>query len=467
MRRARRPAVTWCWILAVLTVQVAVACLEGMESGRRALGDETLYQRAAIELLATGTTDLSPLWPPLYLFFLAALRWLGQGSWWLVPWVQGGLLWLSAWLLWRLARRLLGEVPEADLAPWLLLLYPPMVAFGHYFWPEVLHMALMLGLAVLLLEGRRGAVGMVVYGSILGATVACKALLTPWLPLLWMAVGWRRRDHGDEAPGPTVEGWRGRMTWRPMAWAGLGLAAVTLPLMAWNAQRVGVFVLSDSVAFNLWVGLEDTSDRSFVDPVAGREYRAFLASGEDFRGRQAVLWQKIRDKVAEEGIVSLMGGQLRRQARRLWHRDTYFSDQLPGGALADRGRGYTAAAPWMAALGRSLSYGLYSLILVLAILGWTVSVPSRRPWLWVVAGFLAYNLVLFLALHVKSRYRIQMMPWLILYATCGWTWCRCRLAGWALPDVLRPPRGRPWSPLWCWGVGAVATLTVLYLAWLP
>ncbi len=461
---SRRRPLLWLAVLVVLAVQLAIAGLEGMEPGRPPLGDEVLYQRAALQLLETGSTDLSPLWPPLYIFFLAALFALGQGTWWLVPCVQGGLLLLSAWLLRRLARHLLGDVPEINVAPLLLLAYPPMVAFGYYFWPEVLHLTLMLGAVAILLRPRRSVPWMLGYGALLGAAVASKALLTPWLPVLVLAVGWPSTSVVAKPEGRSP--WQ-RLAWRPAIWASLGLALVTLPLMAWNAQRVGVFTLSDSAAFNLWVGLEDTSDRSFVDAIAGREYRTFLASGDDFLARQAVLRQKIGQKLADEGVLPVLKNQLQKQYRRLLHRDTYFTDQLPGGALAEGRRGYPVMPNPRVALARGLSYALYAGILALAGLGMVVTVPRQRPWLWAVIAFLAYNLVIFLALHVKSRYRIQMMPWLILFATCGWVWCRHRLAGWQLPGVLRPPARGTWPSRRRWAAGIVGTSLALYLAMTP
>ena len=39
-----------------------------------------------------------------------------------------------------------------------------------------------------------------------------------------------------------------------------------------------------------------------------------------------------------------------------------------------------------------------------------------RRWVWIPLAFLAYNLALFLLLHVKTRYRIPIMPLLIVYA---------------------------------------------------
>lgn len=466
----RRGALLW---LAFLAVQGMVWLLEASPPPRRPLGDEALYRAAAVQLLETGTTDLSPLWPPFYILFLAALRWLGQGSWMWVPWLQLGLLVAAAWLLRRLCRRLLGDGPESDGAAALMLIYPPLVAFSHYYWPEVLHLVMMLALAEILLSGRRGVGWMLGFGALLGLAVATKALLMPWVPLLlwwcggpgdrWSSGPWGVKDrHGQPttAPDPRPAG----RFW-PRCWATVGLACVVLPLASWNQQRVGVWTLSDSVAFNLWVGLEDVSNKSFVDGVAGREYRTFLESGATFEERQAVLWDKIQGKVDDIGWSGFLGRQFPKQYHRLFDRDSYFTDQLPGGVIAQRGQGYRSPPPIVARLARTTSHGLYLGLLLLACVGVAVSAPSRRPWLYAVLAFLGYNLLLFLFLHVKSRYRIQLMPWCFLYATLGATWCWRRMRGVELPAVLRLSATDPrWLTIGRAGGGLLGMLAFLYFA---
>lgn len=445
-RETPREAFLW---LGVTAVHVGVLALERLGPPRHLLGDEALYRGAAEQLLATGTADLSPLWPPLQFLFLALLKSLG-GGWWLVPWVQWSLLLLSAWLLYRMARRLVGDGPEARWAPILLLAYPPLVAFSQYYWPEVLHLALMLGLVELLLCASGSRLRLVVAGVLAGLAVATKALLMPWLPVFLLAAGWTR----------------GRPWFRPelraVAWFGLGLAATILPFMTWNAQRVGAFTLSSSAAFNLWIGLEETSNQSLVGGIGGPEYRTFLASGETFQERQAVLWGKIRRKVEQEGMGSTLAGQVPKQYLRLFDQETFFTDQLPpDGVIFQRGRGYRQRPGWLTDGLRGLSYGLYALLLVSGFFGWVVSDPSRHPWLRGVVLFVLFNLGLFLLLHVKSRFRIQLLPWMVLYGVVGLVWLRQ-----ALGESADRPR---WSdlPRWrCW-VGGVGTLLALSLAFGP
>jgi len=98
---------------------------------------------------------------------------------------------------------------------------------------------------------------------------------------------------------------------------------------------------------------------------------------------------------------------------------------------------------------RGWGWTLYAAVLVGAALGIaTVPVENRR-WLVVAVLFLAYNLALFLVLHVKTRYRVPLMPVLDLLAaaTAAWWWTR------------RPRRGPA-----TWGAGAVVAALLLYLA---
>ena len=75
---------------------------------------------------------------------------------------------------------------------------------------------------------------------------------------------------------------------------------------------------------------------------------------------------------------------------------------------------------------RGWGWALYAAVLGAAALGIARVPADNRRWLVVAALFVAYNLALFLVLHVKSRYRVQLMPVLDLWAgaTAAWAWSR-------------------------------------------
>jgi hypothetical protein len=102
---------------------------------------------------------------------------------------------------------------------------------------------------------------------------------------------------------------------------------------------------------------------------------------------------------------------------------------------------------------RWLSYGWYAVLLVLAVGAMALFAPGPG-WLRIALAFVAFNLAIFLVLHVKSRYRIQLLPAFFLCAGLAadhwWRWWQGEPAA-----RLSPAR-------WLLATGCVGT--VLYLA---
>jgi hypothetical protein len=72
--------------------------------------------------------------------------------------------------------------------------------------------------------------------------------------------------------------------------------------------------------------------------------------------------------------------------------------------------------------------GWFLVVLVSAGLGLTIGGCRRQPWVRVLMLFFAYNLALFLWLHVTTRYRIQLLPVACLGVGClvAWIEAGCR-----------------------------------------
>jgi len=394
-----------------------------------------MYAGLARRLAAGEEARIDFLWPPAYPRFLAGLLVLGGGSFLLARCVQVALLALSALLLRDLGLRLTGSRLAADVAGALLLLDPQVAAFAHFLWPEVLHLALFLAaLWILVARGDRPR-WLALGGVALGLALLTKSLLGPFLPVLLL-------------PMVLAGGLRG------LARAALVAAALTVtvtPTLIANAQR-GAVMIADSSRFNLWVGLNDRSRKDLVDEVVGREYERYLRSGETFTERKDVLDDKIRGLVRERGLLRLVRAQLGRQYFRLLDKDSFLTDQLPGGAIERQGYGYRGTPPALATLLRSWSYGLYAVVLVAAALGLVAQPPHGRPWHLVLVAFLAYNFAAFLLLHVKTRYRLAFLP--IAYLHAG------SFAAWWM--------GRRDTTVWrsraAWGAAAAAAALLLFLA---
>ncbi|HXT22775.1 MAG TPA: glycosyltransferase family 39 protein [Thermoanaerobaculia bacterium] len=429
--------------LAAVLLQAALLWIEWRPTPRPLWGDEATYWRAAGEVRAGGESDLQMIWPPLYPRFVAASMPLSGGSRLAAQLVQVALLFASAWLLRGLGRALLPGaelsrgIHAADVAAALLLLDPQVACFGAFLWPELLHLALFLfAWWALVTRGERWP-WLVAAGVALGLALLAKSLLVAFVPVLL-------------APLLLLSGPSPRRLLRP-AVVLAAMAVTLLPVVLHNRQRYGVAGVADSSTFNAWVGLNERSRRNFVDEIVGDELTVYLNSAPDPAGRAAIARGKIEALVAERGVLPLLRAQLSRQYFRLFDRDSFLADQLPGGAIAERGDGYGYVAPphWLAAALRGWGWTIYGVVLVGAALGVATVPAGNRRWLVVALLFVAYNLALFLVLHVKTRYRVQLMPVLDLFAGATAVWL-----------VTRRPR----RPALVWAAGGALAALALFLA---
>lgn len=432
--RARR---AW-WLVglavAVVSVHGLLAFIEYAPGTRRLWGDEGMYADLAQRAARGEPAEIELLWPPLYPRLLTWAARLGplseQGqpagaarpARVAVALAQFALLLVAAGALHALARRVTGSRLAADLTTALLLLDPQCAAFVYYLWPELPHLAAWLGALALLAHApaqpHARALVALLAGSLLGLALLLKSLLMPFVPIVILACCL-------DPPRSTERGGRGGA--RPaLGSAALMLAAmlaVVAPTVIENGRRTGTWVVADSLRFNLWVGLNDRSPRNLVGEIVGDEFARWHASADSFDGRERVLDAKLRALVEARGWLALAQAQLSRQYRRLWAEPSFLSDQFPGEPIALQGYGYAAPPVWATWLLRQWQRVHYALLLVAACWGAALlwvryrAQPARdHTWLIAVTLFLAYNLALFLLLHVKTRYRVQFLPVLDLYA---------------------------------------------------
>ncbi len=423
VHRAGPPRLPAALVAAALALQAVLFWLAAWPAARRPWGDEIMYLDLAQRWARGEGAALEPLWPPLYPQLLAAALRLGDAHLLGLRLLQVALLFVAALALCGLAERLLGSAAAGRWAAALLLLDPQVAAFGHYYWPEALHLALFLGTLWLLVLRPRAWWAVALAGLLLGLALLTKSLLLPFLPLLLVP--------------PCLElGWRRGL---PRAALALGLALlVTAPTVTANVRRHGLWAVADSSRFNLWVGLNDRSRRNLVDEVVGDEYRRWRESAPDLAGRERRLREETAALVAERGLRALLAGQLGKQYFRLFDRDSFFSDQLPGGAIAAQGYGYVAAPAGPALALRLLGLLAWTATLVAAAFGLVRLLRSPSPWLVALLVFLAGQLLLFLGLHVKTRYRLGFLPVLDLLAAAALARCGTppRAAGWLAGGLL-------------------------------
>ncbi len=284
-------------------------------------------------------------------------------------------------------------------------------------------------------------------GVALGLALLAKSLLGAFVPILVL---------------PLLAIRPRRQALARLALFAIPAALVVAPVVVANGFARGAWIVSDSSRFNVWVGLVDNSRKSFIRDPAGREYQAYLESAPDFHGRNRQLVAKIRDRVRSQGIGAVLRENLSRQYFRLFDRDSFLTDQLPGGVLHGLGSGYKDASHQLAATVRTWTYVHYAVVLVAASLGLAL-LPGwpKRDWSRVIVAFLAYNLLIFLVLHVKSRYRLQFVPFLDALAGAALAVAWSRATGAESVPISRR-----------WAVAAVLLAALLLFlafggAWLP
>lgn len=425
-------------VLAVGVVHAALLFIYWVPAAKTLAGDEKIYARTAQQLASDQAVAADPLRPPLYPYFLAATFRLSGGSPWLAQLMQTVLLVGVAALVRDLARRFTGSALGGDLAGLLVLVYPPLVAYAHFLWPEILHLALFLAALWIVVERGERLAWMPLLGLAVGLALLTKSVLGPFLPVLFLPLALR----GEL---------RTRLLCPALA-AAVALLVITPTLLA-NHRDNGRAMIADSSWFNLWVGLNDTSRQSLGDKVVEREYQVYRRSAPTFIEREKILRHKVRERVRADGLGSILARQLGRQYFRLFEKDSYLTEQLPGGALAAMGQGYRDPPRWLALAIRGASYLLWAAVLVGAAAGIVLLSPRRHPWLLLALAFLGYNLAIFLGLHVTSRYQVPMLPFFFLYAGgAAGCWLEGGWRGEALP--------RPWR----WGLAALLAGVLLFLA---
>lgn len=226
------------------------------------------------------------------------------------------------------------------------------------------------------------------------------------------------------------------------------------PAVHSNYRSSGVPVIADSISFNLWVGLEDTARRDFDDSIVGLAYQDFQASGESFSERNKATWKRVFNHLAERNPSDVLFSQLGRQYFRLFDKDSFLTVQLPGGAAEAEGCGYRQQVPAVSTVVQSVSYGLYALLMMTVPLGFTVLKARDSKWMRVILLYFAYNLIIFLLVHVKSRYRIQFLPVFFVASGCAADWVLSRLQG----ESVELPTAKRWV------IAGAATALSLFLA---
>lgn len=410
----------WPWAVGagggwIVILHLTLCWLDRHPMPRVLWGDEKTYVVAALKHLAGDQGWWTePLWPPLYPQFVAGVVRLGGGSLIGVVLVQSVLLAVTAAVLFDLTRRLADSRAAGAVAAGLVLGYPPLVAFSHYLWPEILHFFLFVVLIWILVARIRKPIWCGVAGVVLGLALLSKSLLLPFVPVLLLAAVW------GTAPRTAV--------WTVALVSGMAVLTVS-PVLVGNARRTGSPFIANSATFNLWVGLNDVGRESFLNDVVWPEFQQWKASADTNAERNRILRSRTGDLVRDRGLPAVLENQIAKQYFRLFDAGSYLTDQLPGGAACEQaGAGYLGLDRRFGQAVAAVAVASILLLYGAATTGLMVGGCRGHRWVRVLVVFLAYNLALFFWLHVKTRYRIQMLPAAFVGVGClvAWLEAGCR-----------------------------------------
>ncbi len=385
----------WLWTAGL---HIALWILEFR--GRALWGDENRYMDSAQALL-NGSPAWWPeaFWPPLQSQVLSGLVAIGAKRVLLIGLFQTFLLVVAALVLGDLIRRWSASSRAGLFGVWLCLSYPPLVAFTHYLWPEVLHLSLFLMAIWMLCVHWESKAWNLLTGVVLGLALLTKSLLGPLIPLLLLGAFWRREK-----------------ALRNAALVVLTLLLTISPVLWAQYHRLGRPMIADSSAFNLWVGLNDRGLKNFEDEYVARAYEEYRCAAGNFFQKNTELRRRSYARIREQGLVATLKSQLFRQYFRLFDKENYLGEQLLEGAAVKMGLGYRDRSSQIAGLLRVSSFLFYAVLLALFPASLLLYPWKDRRWLRLMLLFLGYNLALFFCFHVKSRYRIQLLPVLFMAA---------------------------------------------------
>jgi hypothetical protein len=221
--------------------------------------------------------------------------------------------------------------------------------------------------------------------------------------------------------------------------------------------------------YNLWIGLTDRWRSDYVQDQGGATLPSFLASAATPQQRNALYLARVRAWVGERGVAAVFADQLGRQYFRLFSAKTPLLSQLPGRACAGHLSVYRSP-PWLAqalTIGNGAMHALMLGAAAFGLAGWhwrrgngppDVAERRRRLLQVLVALLVAYQLALFLLVHVKARFLLPLTPVLCGFAGSFLVALNARVAGTAAHD-----ESIAWTPLRL-SIGAALAALLLFLA---
>ena len=387
------------------------------------LGDAITYDKWASRIaqgdwLGQGVFYQAPLYP----YFLGALYCLFGRDLLAVRLVQIVLGASSCVLLASAARSFFNRTTAGLLAGFLLAAYPTAIFFDCSIQKSVLDLLFVCALLAVMgrLSERSENRWWLAAGLVLGLLALTRENALIFLPIMlaWLFVAWRG------------ELWKTRVQWTGLFL--LGLAGILLPVGCRNLLAGGEFHLTTAqFGPNFYIG-NSKAATGFYEPLKeGHGSALFERDDATTLAEQAAGRKLTPSEVSHYWTVKALGEMHEDVSRwlRLAFRKWLLVWNVSEVGDSDDQYTYGDWSPLLRALNWILHFGTLCPLAALGIcLTWS---QRKRVWLLyvMILGY-AGSVALF---YVFSRYRLPLVPMLILFSAAGLTF---------LPDTLREARWR-------------------------
>lgn len=283
----------------------------------------------------------------------------------------------------------------------------------HLFWLTVLFWSLLHH------SGEKGYIKILISGVSLGLCLLFKSLLSGFVIILLL---WHLLTY--------------KSVMKTLVMISVCIA-ILIPILISNFQKTGTVSQPNSSWFNIWIGLTEDNADPIVSPDLNEKFR--ICSGYYSQKRHTIeipgegvfeipenainvnvrnkwIQNHIKEVIQERGLYRIIVTQLKRQLPRLFHPNTLITAQLYG---TGEFYYYQTKSKILTDSIRATSYILYYTLFFMFIVGILVLYKHYNQMFLLFLLFMAYNIMLFLILHVESRFRIQIEPIMAIIAGIG------------------------------------------------
>jgi len=394
--------------IAATLLNVALLFFYYSPEAKALIGDEHTYVTSALQIINNQPFIRVPIWPPGYDYLLALTIYAGRILTFtkvlLFPQIIQIILWFIGEIFyWKITSHLLKTYQQKILCLSIYLFNPTLIAYSHFFWPEIPHLTIyLIALWIIICRSSSNNLNKIV-GILFAAATLLKLVYLPISIVLMVFIFLKRYFHRKDLAPAIIS---------------IILFIVTIsPTLLYNLKMHNRLMIADSSTINLWIGLNDKSLTDWDnDAIAGHEIITNLESAKTHNQRNTIYEKKISKLIKNRGLWEALLNQLSKQYFRLLDHRTFFTKQLPQGMK----KRYFFSSTILVKVLRGWNSIIWGIILSGFGIGLCIIASKKSHFgIYLFTGIIAYNTSVFLFLHVKTRYVIQFLPMITIISSIG------------------------------------------------